>query len=106
MSALARIALLLLLSSLPACVAAIGNRSGSNWSLSQNAVPLVSEKVEAARRVVELCERRLGEVRSLHEAGRSDTMALIDAEIAVEEARIMLLQFRAELEATREAIED
>ena len=106
MTALARITLLLALSSLPACVAAIGNRSGSNWNLPPNAAPLLAEKVEAARRVVELCERRLGEVRSLHDAGRSDAMALIDAEIAVEEARIMLLQFRAEMEASREAIED
>lgn len=102
----ARIVLLMALSFLPACVAAIGNRSHSNWNLPQSAAPLLQEKADAARRVLELCERRLSEVRSLHEAGRSDTMALIDAEIAVEEARIRLLQFRAELEAAREASDD
>ena len=41
-----------------------------------------------------------------HEAGRANAWEMTDAEIAVEEARIVLLQFRAELEALRSSKDD
>lgn len=93
------VTLSLLLLTLPSCVAAIGNR-GSTWNtLPASARPLMQEKVEAARRVVELCQRKCDALKAQHESGQVDMHTLTDAEIAVEEARIRLLDCRATLQA-------
>jgi hypothetical protein len=89
----------LLLLCLPACVAAIGNK-GATWnSLPASAKPLLQEKIEAARRIVELRQQRLDSLRSAQQAGRVDEATVAEAEIAVEEARIRLLDCRAQLQA-------
>ena len=51
-------------------------------------------------------EQRLDQLRSQFEAGRGDQTAVIDAEIAVEEARLRLLQCRADLSAIRDRKDD
>lgn len=90
--------LLLLLLALPSCFAMIGN-SGTFYSLPDTASPLLREKVVAAERILQLRQQKLDELRAQFQAGRMDEQSLTDAEIAVEEARIQLLQFRAELQA-------
>lgn len=82
---------------LPACVAAIGNKGYRYGTMPAASRALLEERVESARRVVELRQRRLDELRLQSEAGRVGADELAEAEIQVEEARIRLLQFRAEL---------
>lgn len=89
----------LLLPTLPGCVAAIGNSGGGWRDMPATAKPLLQEKVEAARRIVELQQRKLDELRNRHAAGAVAADAVVDAEIAVEEARLRLLDCRAELQA-------
>lgn len=89
----------LLLLTLPSCIAAIGNRGGIYDSASTSSLPLLREKVAALRRIVELQKEKAGDLRSLHEAGRADASSVADAEIALEEANIRLLDCRAELQA-------
>ena len=85
---------------LPSCVAAIGN-SGGNWGIPPAvATPYLQEKVAAAERIVGIRERALGTLRAKFEGGQAGTLELADAEVAVEEARIQLAQYRAELAAT------
>jgi hypothetical protein len=98
------LAALALLAVLPSCVAAIGN-SGTWGSMPKAATPFLQEKVSSAERIVSIRERALGSIRSLFESGRADADALAAAEVAVEEARIQLAQFRAELESAKAARE-
>jgi hypothetical protein len=84
---------------LPGCVAAIGNRGYGPVSYPPSTMPLLQERVDAARRIVELRQRQLDELRRVGEAGGVSTTTVVEAEIAVEEARLRLLECRAELSA-------
>ena len=57
------------------------------------------EKLEVATRIVTLCERHRDELRLLHDAGRVDARAVMEAEIRLEEARLRVLDLRAEAAA-------
>jgi hypothetical protein len=83
----------------PGCVAAIGNTGFGPHQYPPATAPLLQERVTAATRVVELRQRRLDALRQQSAAGTADTATLIEAEIQVEEARIRLLECRAELSA-------
>ena len=100
------LASLALLAVLPGCVAAIGNTGYGLGSYPKSTAPLLEERVEAARRIVELRQQHLDLLRKQQEAGRGEATAVIDAEIAVEEARLRLLQCRADLSAIRDRKDD
>ena len=95
-----RAAVLLLLFSLPGCVAAIGNTGyGEFGSWPKSTIPLLQERVDAARRIVELREQQLATLQSSMAAGRSEGSSVLEAQIEVEHAKLLLLQCRAELSA-------
>ena len=88
-----------LLLSLPSCIAAIGNK-GVGWDeVPTSALPLVREKVDALKRIVDLRQQNLDNQRTLHESGRGDAASVAEVEIALQEAKIRLLDARAELQA-------
>jgi len=92
-------AVLLLLLFLPSCVVAFGNTGGFGGPWSEEAVPLLREKVDSATRIVELRQRQLEDLRSQHQGGRVDGNTLAEAEVAVEQARLLLLDCRMQLQA-------
>ncbi|MBK8979095.1 MAG: hypothetical protein IPM29_24640 [Planctomycetes bacterium] len=90
----------LALLALPSCVLAVGNSASGVGGFPTTTLPLLQQKIEAAERIVALREQAVAHARELREAGRTpDDMA---AEIHLEEARIQLLQFRAELLAVQD----
>jgi hypothetical protein len=91
---------------LPGCVAAIGNTGYGPHHYPPSTAPILQEQVTAANRVVELRQRRLDTLRQLNAAGTADAAALLEAEIQVEEARIRLLECRAELSAVESKKKD
>lgn len=97
-------AVVCLLLVLPSCIAAIGNTSTSA-SRVPGGVPVLRARVDLARRVVELRQLRLDDVRTLAAAGRADATSVVEAEIALEEARIRLLEAEAELAAAPRSAE-
>ncbi len=98
------LALLLLI--LPSCVAAIGNSATGVPSLPRSTEPLLAEKVQAAERVVVLREQKLDQVRGLANAAAAPSIDVVDAEIELQEAKIRLLQLRAELQAMKQRDDD
>ena len=86
---------------LPACVAAIGNSASGVPSLPRSTEPLLAEKVQAAERIVTLREQKLDQLRAQAEGGRVSEDQVLDAQIALQEAKIRQLQLRAELAALR-----
>lgn len=93
------LAAVLLLLTLPGCVAAIGNKGGAFRDLPASARPLLQERVEAARRIMELRQQHVDQMKVQQQSGRIDQVTVNAAEIAVEEARIKWLEYRAELQA-------
>lgn len=81
--------------SLGSCVAT-SDQSATAKRPGSTTVEVLDKQVESARRVVELLELRLESQRALAAAGRDHAIDLIDAEIAVEEARIRLRSFELE----------
>lgn len=91
---------LLFLLPLTGCIAAIGN-TGTEARAATPALRAISrEKLEVAARIVTLCERQRDELRVLHDAGRGDARAVVEAEIRLEEARLRVLDLRAEAAAS------
>jgi hypothetical protein len=88
-----------LLLSLPSCIAAIGNK-GVGWDeVPASALPLVRDKVDALKRIVDLRQQQLDNQRTALEAGRGDATTVAGAEIELQEAKIRLLDARVELQA-------
>lgn len=96
----------ILLWSLTSCVAAIGNKGNPGVTAPKVAASILAEQVEVARRIVDLRERQVEEVRLQRDAGRAGTIPFVEAQIALEEARLRLLCYRAELESTRTHVGD
>lgn len=90
---------LLLLLPLSGCIAAIGNRGSQAHELNPATRAIVREKITAAERIVALRQQNVDNLRQLHQAGRGDGNQLVEAEIQLEEARLRLLDLRAELAA-------
>jgi hypothetical protein len=88
---------------LTGCVASIGNRGpyGGPWPASTQ--PILQERVASASRIVELRQRRLDEMRTQFANGSLDGAALAGAEIDLEEAKLRLLECRADLSAAESA---
>jgi len=101
-----RIATVLLLLCLPSCVAAIGNRGVSSFTPTRASVPLLQEKIEGARRIVALRQRRVDELESRRAAGQVEVSAVIDAEIALEQAKLDLLDLRIALQGVESDKDD
>ena len=101
-----RVATVLLLLSLPSCVAAIGNRGVSPFPASKASVPLLQEKIEGARRIVALRQRRVDELEARRTAGQVEVSAVIDAEIALEQAKLDLLDLRIALQGVESDKDD
>jgi len=96
---LASLTLLPLLAVLPGCVAAIGN-TGYAGHYTKGARPLLEQRVASASRIVELRQQHLDGLRVQQAAGKVETRTVIEAEIALEEARMVLLDCKAQLEST------
>ena len=95
----ATLGLLCLLTVLPGCVAAIGN-TGYAGLYTKGTRSLVEQRVTSATRIVELRQQHLDGLRVQQTAGNVEARAVIEAEIALEEARMVLLDCKAQLEAT------
>lgn len=95
-----------LLAFLPGCVAAIGNTGYGAGSYPKSAMPLLQQRVESAQRIVELRQRHADDLMSRQGAGTVDATTVANAQIAVEEARLVLLQCRAELSALQDREHD
>jgi hypothetical protein len=93
------LASLLLLLSLTSCIAAIGNSGGEARARTPAARAIAREKVAAAEKVVALRQQQIDNLRMLNNSGRADAAALTEAEIQLEEARLRLLDLRAEVAA-------
>ena len=89
--------------SVSGCVAAIGNTGYQDAKYDKQDRPLLEERVAAAQRIVDLRSANLENLRTLHQAGRGDASALMQAEIAVEEAKLVLLDCKADLQAANRA---
>lgn len=90
---------LLLLLPLTSCIAAIGNSGGETRARTPAARAIAREKVAAAEKVVALRQQQVDNLRLLNNSGRADAAAVTEAEIQLEEARLRLLDFRAEVAA-------
>lgn len=95
------LAALLILSTLPSCVASIGNEHGMPEPRSRASEALLQEQIEAAKRIIELREQSLELTRSLASAGHGASTDAIEAEIELLEARIRLFDLRLELRAAQ-----
>jgi predicted outer membrane protein len=93
---------LLFLLPLTGCIAAIGNRGTQARELNPATRSIVREQIVAAERIVALRQQQLDSLRQLAQVGRGDSNQLIEAEIQLEEARLRLLELRAELAADSE----
>lgn len=93
---------LLFLLPLTSCIAAIGNRGSTTPDLNPATRAICLEKIAAAERIVALRQQQVDNLRSLTQAGRGDQNQLQEAEIQLEEARLRLLDYRAELAADSE----
>ncbi len=92
---------------LPGCVAAIGNTGYGSTVYSKAATPLLEQRVAAAQRIVDLRQANLEVLRTLQESGKVGSSDLWQAEIAVEEARLVLLGCKADLDvASRKKKDD
>jgi hypothetical protein len=91
---------------LPSCVAAIGNTGMSPFSNSPAAVPLLQQKVEGARKIVALRQRRFDELETRRAAGQVELGAVLDAEIALEEAKLALLDLQMTLQSAQKRDDD
>ena len=91
-----------LLCLLPSCVAAIGNTGYGAGSYPKAALPLLQQRVDAAQRILDLRQQHADGLLAMQGSGVVDTGAVTEAQIAVEEARLVLLQCRAELSALQE----
>lgn len=101
-----RIATVLLLLVLPSCVAAIGNTGLSGFTSSPAAVPLLQQKVEGARRIVALRQRRFDELETRRAAGQVELGTVLDAEIALEQAKLDLLDLQIALQGAQQKDKD
>jgi hypothetical protein len=90
---------LLFLLPLTGCIAAIGNRGTQVRELNPAERAICREKIDAAERIVALRQQQVDDLRALHESGRTDQGKLQEAAIQLEEARLRLLDLRAELAA-------
>jgi hypothetical protein len=88
---------------LPGCVAAIGNTGYQDAKYDKQDRPLLEERVAAAQRIVDLRSANLENLRTLHQAGRGDASALMQAEIELEQAKLVLLDCKAALQAANRA---
>lgn len=91
---------------LSGCVAAIGNRGYGYHTYPPSTASILRERVGSAQKIVDLRQRRLDELRVLSQGGASPTSAVTEAEIQLEEARLRLLECRAELRATEPKKDD
>jgi hypothetical protein len=86
-----------LLSTLPSCIAAIGNRGNAGKQLPPATAPLLRDKVASAERIVALRQQLVGNLRDLYTSGRADADTLAAAEISIEQAKLFLLDCKIEL---------
>ncbi|MCU0866928.1 MAG: hypothetical protein MUC36_24345 [Planctomycetes bacterium] len=84
---------------LSGCIAAIGNRGTQARELNPATRTIVREKIAAAERIVALRQQQVDQLRELNRAGQGSASSLTEAEIQFEEARLRLLELRAELAA-------
>jgi outer membrane protein TolC len=91
---------------LPGCVAAIGNSGYGFRAYPPSTASILRERVDSANRIVELRQRRLDELRVQSQSGAATTSSVTEAEILLEEARLRLLECRAELRATEPKKDD
>lgn len=91
--------LLTSLLTLPSCVAAIGNSGYGGVYNTKMARSLLEQRVTSAQRIVELRQQNLDDLRTRSAAGQIENRTVIEAEIALEEARMALLDCRAQLDA-------
>lgn len=84
---------------LTSCIAAIGNTGADVRAATPALRAIGREKLEVAERIVTLRERQRDDLRLQHDAGRVDARAVLEAEIQLEEARLRLLELRAEVAA-------
>lgn len=101
-----RIVTVLLLLTLPSCVAAIGNTGLSGFSSSPAAVPMLQQKVEGARKIVALRQRRFDELETRRAAGQVELGTVLDAEIALEQAKMDLLDLQIALQGAQQKDKD
>lgn len=90
---------------LTSCIAAIGNRGGQAREMSPAARAIVREKIAAAERIVALRQQHLDRLRAEAQAGAAAAKDVMEAELQLEEARLRLLDLRAELAAASDRAE-
>jgi len=99
-------AVVVLLLSLPSCIAAIGNK-GNGWGeVPTSALPMLREKVDVLSRVVALRQQQFDDVKSLVAASRAGSVEAAEAEIKLAEAKLRLLEARAEVQAVESRSRD
>lgn len=98
--------LLLLCICLPGCVAAIGNTGYQDSRYEAIHKPLLVERVAAAQRIVELRTANLEHVRALQQEGKAAANEAWQAEIALEESKLVLLDCRAALQSAENRKKD
>mgnify|MGYP001199960375 FL=1 len=99
-------ALVLLCACLPGCVAAIGNTGYQDSRYEAIHKPLLVERVAAAQRIVELRTASLEQVRALQQEGKATASDAWQAEILLEEAKLVLLDCRAALQSAESRKKD
>lgn len=81
------------------CIAAIGNRGAQAREMTPAARAIVREKIAAAERIVALRQQNVDRLRAESQNGVAGANAVMEAELQLEEARLRLLDLRAELAA-------
>ena len=81
------------------CIAAIGNRGAQAREMTPAARAIVREKIAAAERIVALRQQNLDRLRAEAQTGVVGPKDVMEAELQLEEARLRLLDLRAELAA-------
>ncbi|MFN6147020.1 MAG: hypothetical protein ACK5AL_11730 [Planctomycetota bacterium] len=81
------------------CIAAIGNRGAQARAMTPAARAIVREKIAAADRIVALRQQNLDRLRADSQTGVVAAKDVMEAELQLEEARLRLLDLRAELAA-------
>jgi|688.fasta_scaffold471352_1 hypothetical protein len=81
------------------CIAAIGNRGAQARAMTPATRAIVREKIAAAERIVALRQQNLDRLRADSQTGVVAAKDVMEAELQLEEARLRLLDLRAELAA-------
>ncbi|MFN6195824.1 MAG: hypothetical protein ACK5BN_18590 [Planctomycetota bacterium] len=81
------------------CIAAIGNRGAQARAMTPAARAIVREKIAGADRIVALRQQNLDRLRADSQTGVVAAKDVMEAELQLEEARLRLLDLRAELAA-------